>query len=300
MSYMNIVKKFLLNIQNWFSQFSRYSCVGVINTGIDFIVTLIFATYIFPNTVHFLFLSSIIGCFVAMINSYFLNKTWVFKQTDSKFPSKLKFLIISVLGLLTSSSVFLFTIDYVYFLYSTTVAILIAKLVSVCFAFLVTFIGYKIWAFRSENMAMVSQGLSLKGSSLKGFLKQASVLAFVWGLVHVLYYMIGVRIFGDAVHYSSIAYLLSQGLFDQINVFWFSSFSVLQWLFLVVGFSKIHTALLINLLSHLVLVLTITAGVRVVMGTALSWVVGLLIMTHPRLVEYAQNGYAEMVYITCV
>lgn len=133
-------------------QFLRFAVVGFVNTVVNFLVLnlLSYLTHIQSGpSVVFL---SLIAFAVAMVNSYFLNDYWVFKDMSHgeggrKFTL---FLTVSVVGAGINSAVVYVVTTFVHpmFGFSSAVWLNIANLIATCVALLWNFFGYKIFVFK--------------------------------------------------------------------------------------------------------------------------------------------------------
>lgn len=96
-------------IQSHYKRFSKFTIVGVVNTAIDF--SIFYALYDIYD-VNFL-IAHISAFFIALINSFFFNALWTFKNLKRSQLAKqvLSFFIIGLIGLtLSTSSIYLASI----------------------------------------------------------------------------------------------------------------------------------------------------------------------------------------------
>lgn len=133
-------------------QFVRFAIIGAVNTGIDFLILnlLIFATGIKEG--NGLIPLNLISFSIAVINSYFLNKHWAFKDKTSGEGAKKfsAFLAVSVVGALINTTVLrvvatnidpLFNLDQ-------TLWVNVAKAFATGISLVWNFIGYKLFVFK--------------------------------------------------------------------------------------------------------------------------------------------------------
>lgn len=95
-------------------QFIRFFCVGLLNTGIDFGV-LNFLIYLTGKSsgVYFPVFKSV-SFIVAVTNSYFMNKRWTFKSSESAKTSEfLKFFGVNIVGWGINVGVATYVVNYV-------------------------------------------------------------------------------------------------------------------------------------------------------------------------------------------
>jgi putative flippase GtrA len=129
-------------------QFVKFFIVGIVNTGLDFILFnfLIWLTKIYQG--EWLGLLNFIAFSLATINSYFLNKFWTFKKKESS--SFLKFFLISLIGCAINTSIVYYIATFVspFFNVSQLLWVNIAKLLAILISMCWNFIGYKFWVFQ--------------------------------------------------------------------------------------------------------------------------------------------------------
>lgn len=80
--------KFLL--QSYFFQMTRFALVGVLNTGITLLS--IYVLYKFFNFSYLL--ANAVGFTIGFINSFFMNKFWTFKSSNSFIRESILFIIV--------------------------------------------------------------------------------------------------------------------------------------------------------------------------------------------------------------
>ncbi len=133
-------------------QFSVFVVIGGINTTIDFAV-LNMAMYLTGITNGSgLFVLNTISFFVAVINSYFMNKYWTFKdvtrnQEETKFA---QFIAVSVAGSGINSSIVAGITTFIapVFGISPVLWANIAKLLATGISLIWNFVGYKLFVFK--------------------------------------------------------------------------------------------------------------------------------------------------------
>jgi len=120
-------------------QFIRFIVVGLLNTAVDFgLLNLLIYLFRWPsvwaNTVSFS---------VAVLNSFFWNKYWTFRQKEGRMIQQLAtFIVVSLIGLgLSDLLVYLGNVRLDY-------NINLVKVISVIVVFLWNFLGYKYLTFR--------------------------------------------------------------------------------------------------------------------------------------------------------
>jgi putative flippase GtrA len=144
-------------------QFGKFIIVGVINTGIDFLVLNVEMKITGITSGGAIFVLNAISFSVATVNSYFLNKFWTFQDKDgahetAKFS---QFMAVSVVGVVINSSiVYLVTSFLSPFLGIGAILAFLsgkninqfwanfAKLAATGISLIWNFIGYKLWVFK--------------------------------------------------------------------------------------------------------------------------------------------------------
>ena len=105
------------------------------------------------------------------------------------------------------------------------------------------------------------------------------------------------KISGDAVQYSILAEGIAGGEFETLNTFWLNLFSYWQAIFNYLGFQKIDAAILSSFLPGLLLFVPLYIGARILTGRRGAVLASIFLISHPRLLEYSANGYAETFYL---
>ncbi len=139
--------------KEFIAQITKYVLVGSLNTGIDFAVLnlLLWMTGIYSG--KWIILLNAIAFSVAVINSYFWNKFWTFKDkgTDgSKVKEFSQFVSITLIGMILNTAV-------VYFMTTFTSPIMelspelwanLAKVFATGISLVWNFLGYKFIIFK--------------------------------------------------------------------------------------------------------------------------------------------------------
>ena len=91
-------------------QFVKFGVVGVSSTVIDWGIYLLL-TRIFGI---FYLMAKILSFSVAVLNSYIWNRRWTFRSNDpAKLKQFIKFLTISIVGLVLNSSIMYIAVSYI-------------------------------------------------------------------------------------------------------------------------------------------------------------------------------------------
>lgn len=140
-------------------QFTRFVLVGILNTCIDFVILnlLIWQFTISRSDLRFTYFK-IISFMIASINSFLLNKLWVFKRKNSSEKGRkvemLSFAVISLIGLFLNAS-----IAYIVFIslhtagFGTNTQLLanVGALAGTLTVLLFNFFTYKLFIFKSKE-----------------------------------------------------------------------------------------------------------------------------------------------------
>lgn len=126
-------------------QLMKFSIVGALNTGIDFIIYLLLTRLSHFWQTHYLWAAGI-SFSVAVINSYILNKTWTFrdksKEIHLQFP---KFFLISLVALALNELILYFLVGHL------KIYDLLAKIIAVILVTFWNFTMNKIWTFKNNG-----------------------------------------------------------------------------------------------------------------------------------------------------
>ncbi|MBI2640316.1 MAG: GtrA family protein [Candidatus Sungbacteria bacterium] len=142
-------------ISRWLAflpQLAKFAEVGILNSAIDFGILNLFsaATGIISGIV--VGGVNIPGFSVAVLNSYFWNKFWVFKGREGAMRDFPKFMAVSIGGLLLNSGVIVLATTYISapaFL-GGTAWLNLAKILATLLVFVWNFLGYKFLVFRKS------------------------------------------------------------------------------------------------------------------------------------------------------
>ncbi|MEA1937340.1 MAG: GtrA family protein [Patescibacteria group bacterium] len=130
-------------------RFLKFSAVGIVNFVIDFSILNLLSFLTGINKGVFVAFFSAISFLVANFNSYFLNRSWTFKENNknSKYKS---FLAISVLGaVINIFIIYVFTtfISQPYF--SDLAWLNISKIIATGLVTFLNYFGYKKFVFKN-------------------------------------------------------------------------------------------------------------------------------------------------------
>ncbi len=99
------------------AQVGKFAVVGVINTLIDYVILNLLVFFGFTTALMVLgqefLVANIISVFIAMINSFVLNKQWTFRgESGNVYLQILKFFVVTVIGMFVIHQV-IFNLFYV-------------------------------------------------------------------------------------------------------------------------------------------------------------------------------------------
>ena len=137
-----------------FSQFGRFVAVGVLNTTIDFGVLNLISAAAGVTAGVVIGGVNVPGFVVAVTNSYFWNKLWVFKQQDTKlFHDLPQFFAVTAGGVILNSLIVVMLTSFLHPVFGFTPArwLTIAKLCATAFTLVWNFLGYKFIVFRQRR-----------------------------------------------------------------------------------------------------------------------------------------------------
>lgn len=118
----------------------RFCLVGAMNTGVDFSIFALLTFWGFP-----LILAQTLSYSAGMLNSFLMNRTWTFKQTNHGTGQFIRFLILNLLTLSLT--------------YGLLVGLhgqwqwplLLSKIVATGLSLGINFVGSRLWVFSSNE-----------------------------------------------------------------------------------------------------------------------------------------------------
>lgn len=145
------IASFLAHIRVWMYQLVKFGIVGLLNTAIDFGILNFGSalTGIYSGTG--IITINIISFSVAVINSYFWNRLWVFDKSGRiHFKEFLQFLVVSFIAIVINSAIVFGITTFAPF-GGVTPAVLenIAKIIATVVSLVWNFLGYKFFVFKT-------------------------------------------------------------------------------------------------------------------------------------------------------
>jgi len=123
--------------RNNFQKLIKFSIVGLSNTLISYLVFVILFQFF---NIDYL-ISSIFAYIAGLLNSYFWNLRWTFKEEHSN-KIFLKFLIVNILSILSKLLLIYSMVEYLHY------NELVAELLAMLSVIVLNFIGNNFWTFR--------------------------------------------------------------------------------------------------------------------------------------------------------
>lgn len=135
----------------FFAQLGKFAAVGILNTSIDFGVLNLLSMAFGIVSGFIVGGINMPGFVLAILNSYFLNKLWVFHGGNREhllydFP---KFLTITLVGLAINSGIVIFGTTFIAPLFETSSSIWlnVIKVFATFFSLVWNFLGFKFFVF---------------------------------------------------------------------------------------------------------------------------------------------------------
>ncbi len=136
-----------------FRQIYRFAIVGLLNTVIDFAVFNLLIIVSGVRSGPGLILINITAVFLAIVNSYILNRTWTFKSSNPNYAAQLpRFLIASLTGMFINiATIGLFSLLLLPGTNPSYLALNGIKLLAALLSASWNFISYRYWVFKKHS-----------------------------------------------------------------------------------------------------------------------------------------------------
>lgn len=130
-------------------QFAKFAQIGVLNTAVDFGILNILISYTHVTSGLGIIFINATSFTVALVNSYFWNKSWVFGGT--KRSNFVTFVVVTLIGLLVNTGVVYGLTTFVPPVIVSSQALWanVAKLLATGLSLIWNFVGYKLVVFKS-------------------------------------------------------------------------------------------------------------------------------------------------------
>ena len=123
-----------------FGQFIRFNLVGLLNTGITFLIFALLNKLFNINKL----IAEPIGYVCGLVNSFIMNKLWTFgKKHYFHTIEVIKFVIVNGVALGGTLFILVLADDYLH------IDVLWGKIMAYCFSIPVNYLGFKYWVFRN-------------------------------------------------------------------------------------------------------------------------------------------------------
>lgn len=146
---------FLSRWISFLAQFSKFAAVGFLNTAIDFGTLNLLSAATGVTAGLIIGGVNIPGFTIAVFNSYFWNKLWVFKDREETniFADLPKFLLITFIGLIINSGIIVIGTTYAAPAggYAPNVWLNLVKVAATAISLVWNFVGYKFLVFNTRG-----------------------------------------------------------------------------------------------------------------------------------------------------
>ncbi|NLI12987.1 GtrA family protein [Pelotomaculum propionicicum] len=134
-------------------QLCKFAAVGCVNTFIDWAVFLIISEVFSIESGFFYLITKGFSYFCGIINSFFLNRFWTFKDshTDNEGGRFIRFILVNAVSLGFNSASFYIVYNLVF---NRTTALIFATVIT----FALNYTLNKFWVFRKDKMVVKTTG----------------------------------------------------------------------------------------------------------------------------------------------
>lgn len=135
------------------TQLSKFAAVGFLNTAIDFGVLNLLSRITGITAGFFIGGVNVPGFSVAVLNSYFWNKFWVFRDREGGVEDFFKFIAVTLIGLGINSGIIILVTTYISPSFGLTPErwLNLAKVLATAISMIWNFLGYKFLVFRRKT-----------------------------------------------------------------------------------------------------------------------------------------------------
>lgn len=129
--------EYVINLYEKYKSIVRFGFVGVINTGVDFLVFSLLYSFFGLDKL----LCQIAGYGMGIVNSFIMNKLWTFENKKTRFNT-INQLVLFVIVNLVSLGISLIGLQVL------DINVYAAKIIVTIFAQVVNYCGYRFWVFK--------------------------------------------------------------------------------------------------------------------------------------------------------
>jgi len=139
---MNIIDRLPQKIKNiithpTFPQFIKFSLVGVLNTIVFYVIY-----YVMLQLGVFYVVAAATGTTAGIVNSYVINRKFVFKSSKMSVGEVVKFLIVYGVQYLSNITVIHICVEYI------GISAELGGILAIGVGVFISFFGHKFWSFR--------------------------------------------------------------------------------------------------------------------------------------------------------
>lgn len=128
-------------------QFYKFGIVGVSNTIVDFLVYVLLTRTLLFFSEHF-YLANVLSFSIAVTNSFYWNRKWTFRSTDSRRTLQyFKFFVVNIAGLGINTGLLYVLVRY------ADMYDVFAKILAIGVALFWNFFINRLWVFTEKEKA---------------------------------------------------------------------------------------------------------------------------------------------------
>lgn len=136
-------------------QFARFAIVGVVNTGIDFLVLNVETLLSGLTTGPHYAAQKAFSYFCGVVFSFYANKRWTFRDASRQGQARkfTQFIVVSLVGMAVNVAAASLTVSMAKGILAVPPQVMVnaGALAGTIAALLWNFIGYKLWVFRESG-----------------------------------------------------------------------------------------------------------------------------------------------------
>lgn len=128
-----------MHFKDEFLKFVKFNAVGVLNTGIDFAIFTVLTAFGLGDLI-----AQVISYCIAMVNSYFFNSRWTFRDKQDSVMKSGRFVVVNLVALGVS-------LGAIAICNSFGIEGLLAKVIALPFSLAVNFLGNRLFVFNQKS-----------------------------------------------------------------------------------------------------------------------------------------------------